>query len=388
MNILCKYDEIVPREKLIPHPKNRNIHPPDQITRLSQILKYQGIRAPIIVSNLSGYIVKGHGTSEALWLAGESSAPVVYQDFESDEQEYAFLQSDNAIASWAELDLSKINVDLGDLGPDFDIDLLGIKDFVIEPADKFQEDEDAVPEPPKEAKTKLGDLYQLGEHRLLCGDSTDAANVSRLMNGDKADMVFTDPPYGIKLDGSYSSMPSRWNNESYKHKFKDIEGDNNDYDPSSIFQIQAKEIFIWGANNFISRVPNAEKGAWIVWDKKTDENLDKMISGDFELCWSKNRHKYSIARFKFSGIFGTEKEDTKARVHPSQKPVALAEWFFDRWGKEAKLIWDGYLGSGSTLIACEKTNRKCYGMEIDPIYCDVIVDRWEKFTGRKAHLIE
>jgi len=382
MNIHCKYDALVKVTDLKPHPKNRNQHSFEQIDRLAQILDYQGIRAPIVISKLSGYIVKGHGTLKSIEKNKWTEAPVVYQGFESQEQEYLFLQSDNAIASWAELDLSGIHLDIGDLGP-FDLDLLGIKDFQLEP-EPNENDTDETPEVPKEAKTKRGELWILGNHRLLIDDCTVKDNAERMMGGEKADMVYTDPPYGICLDGSYSSMPSRWNNESYKHKFKDIEGDNVDYDPSPIFQFKPKEMFIWGANNFISRVPGAEKGSWMVWDKKVEANLDKMISGDFELCWSKNRHKYAIGRFKFSGIFGTEKEDTKARVHPSQKPVALHEWFFDRWGKDLISVVDLYLGSGSTLIACEKTNRKCYGMEIEPLYGDVIIQRWEKYTGKQA----
>lgn len=115
---------------------------------------------------------------------------------------------------------------------------------------------------------------------------------------------------------------------------------------------------------------------------------DRALSNDFELCWSKDPHKYSMIRVTWHGPFGHNKKlDGDSRVHPSQKPVKLSTEFFDRWGKDAKIIWDGYLGSGSTLIACEKTNRKCYGMEIDPTYCDVIVERWEKFTGQKAKLI-
>lgn len=371
------------------HPKNPNAHPKDQIKRLAEILKGNGIRHPIVISNLSGFITKGHGRLEAAIENNYKEFPVEYQDYDSEDLEYADIVADNAIASWAELNLKMINAEIPELGPDLDIKLLGLKDFELEPADKYADkDADHVPDV-KESFVKKGDLWILGNHRLLCGDATKKEDVERLMNGDKADMVYTDPPYGISLDGSYSSMPYRWNDASYKHKFKDIQGDSIDYDPSPCFQFkEAKEVFVWGLNNFISRVPIAEKGSWIVWDKKVNENLDKMISGDFELCWSKNRHKYAIARFKFSGIFGTESEDTKSRVHPSQKPVALHEWFFERWGKDKTNIVDLYLGSGSTLIACEKTNRKCFGMEIDAHYCGVIIERWQKFTGQKAYKAE
>ncbi len=136
MKVSCKYTELVALDELTPHPKNRNKHSHAQIERLAKLMKYQGIRHPIIVSNRSNYIVAGHGRVEAIRWNDGTHAPVDFQDFESDEHEIAFLHSDNAIAEWAELDLSGINFDLQDLGPDFDIDHLGIKNFVIEPADK------------------------------------------------------------------------------------------------------------------------------------------------------------------------------------------------------------------------------------------------------------
>lgn len=140
MNIHCKYDELIQVNELKPHPKNRNKHPKDQIQRLAEILKYQGIRAPIVVSNQTGFIVKGHGTCEAMRKNDPLFlAPIVFQDFESEEQEYAYIQSDNAIANWAELDLSGINLDLPDLGPSFNVDMLGLKNFELEPADKLGE---------------------------------------------------------------------------------------------------------------------------------------------------------------------------------------------------------------------------------------------------------
>lgn len=141
VKIRCTFDKLVLISDLLPHPKNRNKHPEDQLIRLSQILEYQGWRYPVKVSNRSGFVTSGHGRIEAARLNGWTEVPVNFQDYDSDEQEYADVQSDNAIASWAELDLSGINLDISDLGPDFDIDLLGIKDFTLEPAEKFEDEE-------------------------------------------------------------------------------------------------------------------------------------------------------------------------------------------------------------------------------------------------------
>lgn len=358
MMIHCKYDELISPKKLKPFPKNRNKHPKEQIERLSKILKYQGIRAPIVVSKRSNCIVKGHGTLEAAKSAGFTEVPIVYQDFDDEDQEYLFVQSDNAIATWAEIDLSGINADLSELGP-FDIDLLGIKDFELEPADKYgDKDADAVPEG-RATDIKLGDLFVLGNHRLLCGDSTDHTQVERLMNGEKADMVFTDPPYG---------MGAVENSGVLSNRYRPIEGDATPELAKSVFGM-FKEIpgIWWGANYFCSVLPDASK--WLVWDK----NNGGSDQTDCELAWT-----------NLPGVvrqFTMASEKTN-RVHPTQKPVALIEWALGF--HDGVNVLDPFLGSGSTLIACEKTNRKCYGMEIDPQYCQVIIDRWEKFTGQKA----
>lgn len=139
MQIKSKEIQIVDIDSLIPNPKNNNKHPPEQIERLSKLIEYQGFRNPLVVSNRSGFVLCGHGRIEAAKKAGLKQVPVMFQDFENEAQEYAYLTSDNAIASWAELDLSAVNTEMLDLGPDFDIDLLGIKEFVIEPIEKFED---------------------------------------------------------------------------------------------------------------------------------------------------------------------------------------------------------------------------------------------------------
>ena len=392
MKLHCKYDELADPKKLKNHPKNRNKHGQDQIERLAELYKYHGVRHPIIVSNLSKCIVAGHGRKLAAIRAGIKEMPVVFQDFESSEAEYAFIQADNAIALWAELDMAGINMDIADLGPDFNIDMLGIQDFTLDVSEKFEgKDADEVPDE-VEPNAKLGQIYQLGEHRLMCGDSTDEATVSALMNNEKADMVFTDPPYGMFLDADYSSMEIKFKGSSGGNKYNQVIGDNDDFKPELIETVfnnfnYCEEIFVWGADYYSELLPDKNDGSWIVWDKRGDVSADKMFGSTFELCWSKARHKRDIARIKWAGIFGMEKEHDKKRVHPTQKPSLLIEWFFEKWGKGLSKVVDVYGGSGSTLIACEKTNRKCFMMELDPHYIDVIIARWEKFTGKKAELL-
>lgn len=386
MKIHCKYDELVDPKKLKSHPKNRNKHPPDQIERLSKILDYQGFRHAIKVSKRSGCITSGHGRMEAAKRLKLGQVPVVYQDYDSDEQEYADVQSDNAIASWSELDFSGINADIGDLGPDFDIDMLGIKDFEVEVADKGLTDEDSVPEH-VEPKTRLGDIYQLGNHRLMCGDSTSIDAVEKLMDGEKADMVFTDPPYGMNLNTSYADSlgPGKSFDREIRN-YRPVAGDNKEFDFHTAYALfeNVKEQFWWGADYYCDKLPKG--GSWIVWDKKTNENLQKMYGSDFELCWSKQKHSREIARVTWAGVLGhSKKDDGDKKVHPTMKAVKLIEWFFSRYDGHA--VVDLFGGSGSTLIACEKTNRKCFMMELDPYYCDVIVKRWELYAGQKSILL-
>jgi len=282
-------------------------------------------------------------------------------------------------------------IDTGDL--DMEITGFGMDEIALMMEDAHPEvTEDEVPEVPVDAITKPGDLWLLGEHRVLCGDSTSEADVSRLMNGEKVDMVFTDPPYGMFLDTNYDSMFSNDKNHKKTGKrFDNVRGDHEDFNPEFINKIfsafgYCKEIFLWGADYYVDLIPDRNKGSWVVWDKRCDEKMDMVVGNTFELCWSKAKHKRMVARVLWSGHHGMSKDDTKKRVHPTQKPIELVNWFIKKWGNELYLIADLYLGSGTTLIAAEQLGRKCYGMEISPNYCDVIVKRWENLTGKKATL--
>jgi DNA modification methylase len=312
--------------------------------------------------------------------------PIQVVDWDEDKQRQ-FIIKDNVSGGewdwemlaneWDTEELQEWGLDL----PDFDN------------AKELEAEEDDY-EMPDEVQTDivLGDLFEIGPHRLLCGDSTDSDAVAKLMDGQKADMVFTDPPYGMKLDADYSGMKS----EIFKggiggKKYDNIKGDHDDFTDELINTIFAcfndcKEIFIWGADYFAELIPNKNEGSWVVWDKRAngndniseDKSSDKMYGSTFELCWSKNKHKRDIARVKWAGIFGMPSQDTKGRVHPTQKPIELANWFFNKWGKDNDLVADLYLGGGTTMVAAHQLNRKCYGMELDPKYCQVIVDRMLK----------
>lgn len=372
MKIQCDYKKLVPLQELKPHPRNRNTHPTDQIARLARVIEYQGFRHPIIVSNLSGFIVAGHGRLAAAQKLGLKEAPVDYQDFESEEQEYAFLVSDNAVALWAELDFSGINADLGDLGPNFDLDLLGIKNLKIDVADKDGlTDEDAIPEH-VEPKTKLGDIYRLGNHRLMCGDSSAITSIDQLTDGAKIDAVISDPPYGIDWDTDYTRFtggvsPGRKNSTR-------IANDAEEFDP--LPWLIYDSVVLFGANYFARNLPI---GTWLVWDKRF-ANGTAFLS-DAEMAWMKGGKGIYIHSITSQGFVRPEKVN-----HPTQKPVDLMVWCMEK-AKAGKSVLEPFAGSGTTLLACEKTERNCYAFELEPKYCDVIVARWEAFTGQKAELL-
>ena len=223
-----------------------------------------------------------------------------------------------------------------------------------------------------------GDVWQIGEHRLLCGDSTNADDVARLMDGERGDMVFTDPPYGMDLDVDYDSMfradPSH---RKTGERFEKVVGDDLDFDPRSIMAMfnDVDEQFWWGADYYADRIPNFTKGSLIVWDKRCSPEMDKVVGNIFELAWSKKPHRKEIARILWSGHHGMQQDDTDVRVHPTQKPSELVRWFFDRWGRNGDLIFDPFIGSGTTLVACEQTGRRGCGIEIEPKYCAVTLQR-------------
>lgn len=373
MKIHCLCDKLVSVSELKPHPKNRNKHPENQIERLANILSYQGWRYPVKVSKRSGFVTSGHGRIEAAKLNGWKEVPVNFQDYDSDEQEYADVQADNAIASWSELDLSGINADIGDLGPDFNIDLLGIKDFVVEPIDKLEPqcDEDDVPEH-VEPRTKLGDIYQVGRHRLMCGDSSDVLCIDQLLGGAAVQAVVTDPPYGIGIDGQKATVRA---NPKYNRKAHECRGWDSERPEPGIFNFIVSlnvPTAIWGGNYFADLLP-ATRG-WIYWSKGQD-GLDM---SDGELAWTTQSAPLRSVTVNRAALKGS--------VHPTQKPLQVIEFSLEYIKADSNVL-DLFGGSGSTLIACEKTNRRCFMMELDPKYCDVIVARWEKYTGKKAELL-
>ena len=232
---------------------------------------------------------------------------------------------------------------------------------------------------------KIGDLIEIGNHRLLCGDSTKKEDVERLMNGKKADMVLTDPPYGMKLDTDYSSMQGSLGRKAGTRgkSYDKVIGDNDDFKSELITCIfdnfgYVKEIFLFGADYFAELINNKNEGSWQVWDKRKESQADAFGS-EFELIWSKQPHKRRLLRHDWFGFLSSQNtKEAQNRVHPTQKPTSLLNDIMNQWGNKNDIVSDLFLGSGSTMVACQTLDRICYGMELEPLYCQVIINRMRK----------
>lgn len=394
-------------QDLIPYINNSRTHSEEQVNQIVASINEFGFTNPLLIDGKDN-IIAGHGRLLASKKLKMEEVPCIVLSGLTEAQKKAYIIADNKMALNAGWDDELLKIELENLKElDFDLELTGfdvdeLDDILGNNEEEVEIVEDEVPEVPEEPKAKLGDIYQLGNHRLMCGDSTKEEDVAKLMNGVKADMVFTDPPYGMNLDTDYSKLPE--NKEFEKQKgikggktYKPVIGDNEDFKDDLVLTIfnnfdYCKEIFVWGGDYYPELLKDYKKGNYIVWDKKSNEgmennNFDKTLSSNFELCWSKQKHKKDIVRVLWVSAFGTEQEFDHKRHHPTQKPTKLSRWFIDKYSKENDLIVDIYGGSGSTLIACEQLNRNCYMMELDPHYISVIIERYINFTGNDVYRI-
>lgn len=377
-----------PIDSLIPYAKNARVHDEAQIAQIAGSIKEFGFNNPVLIDKDNG-IIAGHGRVMAARKLGLTEVPTILLDHLNETQRKAYILADNRIAINSTWDNEMLSLELSDIKDDINLAMLGFNvdelDALLNPTELTEglTDEDAVPDVPNEPTTKLGDIYQLGNHRLMCGDSTSIDAVEKLINNAKIDLCYTDPPYGINEKGDRSKRTGA----AEGTKYIDFQDDTIDYAVEA-YQIvegvlQVPRQVWWGANYYCHALPQSNN--WFVWDKRVEEK-QKDTQSDCELAWIKSKwSSVRIFRHLWKGMM-KDSERGQHRVHPTQKPVALAEWSFDYF-KEVNTVLDLFGGSGSTLMACEKTNRLCYMMEFEPHYCDVIIKRWEDFTGKKAVLL-
>lgn len=368
--------------------RNARSHSDANLAAIAGSLQQFGQRKPIVV-NGDNVVIAGNGTLEAARMLGMKELAVVRVPADwTDEQAMAFALADNRtaeLADWNQEVLASQLLELQQL--DFDVEALGF-DIPDEDEDAENESEPEV-EAPLDPVSKLGDLWQIGEHRILCGDSSDKATLDRLIDGAKVGAVITDPPYGIALDTDYTKLYNGPGNEGDAWhgkkpvKHREVANDDKPFDASFLYEYFAKvrEQFWFGANYYRRTIPDDDlSGSWLVWDKRTPSN-DSGFGSGFELVWSRQKHKQDLLRYLHFGLFSVE---PGKRVHPTQKPVALISEIVDRWTDDGCVIVDAFAGSGATLVAAARAGRKGYGVELDPGYVDVIVKRLEDETGEKA----
>ena len=312
-------------------------------------------------------VLGGNMRLKAAKEVGLKELPVVLADDWTEEQKAQFLIKDNVGFgewNWGELQSDWDVQQLEDWGLDIP------KDFKVEP--EAEEDDYEIPDQ-IETDIVLGDLFEIGQHRLLCGDSTDSDQVARLMNGEKADMVFTDPPYGISIVGNNGKVggDNKAKNGVYSKVIADETTDTAKDFYNTCISLGMEKFIIWGGNYFVDFLPFS--ASWIIWDKRGDMNSNNFADG--EMAWCSFETRVRIYKQLWNGMIREGEKDK--RVHPTQKPIkVLSDIITDQI--KGNLLYDGFLGSGSTMVASHQLKRKCYGMELDPKYCDVIIDRMRK----------
>jgi len=498
----CSHTRLADIADLVENPRNPNGHPDSQIELLAKIIASQGWRSPIVVSKRSGFIVKGHGRYQAALKLGLDQVPIDEQEYESEAKEWADMIADNRLAELADIDRSDLKDLLSDLDTgDFDMDLTGfLEDDLSSLMSEFEEesegltDEDAVPEVPEEPTAKLGQIWKLGKHRLMCGDSTDKEQVAKLMDGEKAELLHADPPYGMGKEGDGVANDNLYRDQldafqmDWWVAFRPHTEDNGSAyiwgNADSLWRLwytgglsvsermTLKNEIIWkkaggfgiSSEKMRSYPPQTERclffvlgeqgynnnadNYWEGWEpvrKYLKTERDKMgwnnktvadffgfdaRMADFWFSrsqWSfPRREQYERMKSEAKGqAFKREHDELKrdhdelkrefhatrayfdnthdnmsdvwefGRVtgeerhgHATPKPVEMMERVMKSSLPNGGLCVEPFGGSGSTLIGAEKTGRRCYTMELQPVYCDVIIQRWEEFTGEQAELVE
>ena len=383
-----KIDEIIP---YINNPRHNDA----AVETVAASIKEFGFKQPIVIDK-DGVIVAGHTRHKAAKRLGLATVPCIMADDLTEQQIKAYRLADNKVAELATWDAELLTIEL-DAITELDMVEFGFESLGDADEEKKDIEEDEIIDIPDEPTAKLGDIYQLGRHRLICGDSTDAKVIETLMDGKKADFILSDPPYGMKLDTDFSTIKGSMKsigkkNHTEGNKYEKVIGDNEDFKPeliSTFFENfgYCKEIFLFGADYFAELLPDKNDGSWLVWDKRKESQADA-IGSEFELIWSKTKHKRRMLRHDWFGFLSSQNgADARNRVHPTQKPITLLADILEQWGGGCQNVIDLYGGSGSTLMACEQLDKNCFMIELDPHYIDVIIARWENYTGEKAILI-
>ena len=395
--------EQVKLDKLIPYARNSRTHSDAQVAQIAASIKEFGFTNPVLIDE-TGSIIAGHGRVMAARKLAIAEVPSIRLTHLTEAQKKAYVIADNKLAlnaGWDDEMLAVELTDLKDMG--FDLDLTGFSTDEIEAllapvGTEGLTDEDAVPEVPEAAVTVLGDVWLLGKHRVMCGDSTSVDAVEKLMDGQKAQTFFIDPPYGDNVGGLRTKTAKE--REPGKGLVKRVSFIANDKEidwleevfnlvPEFLEKENTKLVFFkWDRFEQIKSMAAVfgEPSALCVWDRVRKASSFFRFQPQHELCfhWGNQADKKEIA--DLSNVWRVPKELEMKIVHPTVKPMAIIEPALRVTTKLGKIVLDLFGGSGTTLVAAEGSGRIAYLMELDPKYCDVIVQRWQEFTGQTATL--
>jgi site-specific DNA-methyltransferase (adenine-specific) len=395
---------------LIPYARNSRTHSDEQVAQIAASIKEFGWTNPILTDGDNG-IIAGHGRLAAARKLGHEEVPTIELVGLTETQKKAYIIADNRLALNAGWDNEMLTIELNDLMADgFALEILGFDpkelNALLEPeVVEGLTDEDAVPDVPEEPKTKIGDIYQLGNHRLMCGDSTSIEHLERLCDGQAVDMWLTDPPYNVDMTSKNEMLEKAGKARKDKASFGIKNDSMSDEDFRQFLRdaytaadsvMKAGAVFyIWHADSEGYNFRGAAKDAgWIIrqcliWKKSVFAIGRQDYHWKHEPClygWKEGAGHLWAADRKQTTILEFDKPN-KSGEHPTMKPVALFEYQMLNNTKGGDIVLDSFGGSGTTLLAAEKHGRYARIMELDPKYCDVIVKRWEDFTGKKAELI-
>lgn len=393
-------------DKLIPYAKNSRTHSDQQVAQIAASIKEFGFRNPILVDGFG--LIAGHGRLLAAQKLGLDKVPTIDCSDMTPSQKKAYIIADNKLALNAGWDTAMLTIEMQELEVEgFDLDLLGFDDkelnALLQPEIvEGLTDEDDVPDIPEEPKSKLGDIYILGDHRLMCGDSTSIDAVEKMMDGDKASLVVTDPPwnvaYGTNLANNAQGYKQRTIMNDNFETIKEWEDFLSGFMGNIIaFTMKGCPIYCvmgaseWPAIDKALRDGGFHWSSTIIWSKDTLVLSRKDYHTQYEPIWygwkDDGPRIWTVQDRKQSDVWDC-KRPKRSELHPTTKPVELIERAVLNSSNAGTIVFEPFGGSGSTLIACEKTGRKARVMELDPKYCDVIVKRWEDFTGKQAVLSE
>ena len=375
--------------------ENNPRHNDGAVCAVAESIKNFGFKVPIIIDR-DGVIVAGHTRLKAARKMGLETVPCIVADDLTPEQVKAFRLADNKTAELAEWDFSALELELSELSEmnlDFDMSDFGFDLSEIEDSQEVVEDEAPEVDEENEPICKLGDIWQLGNHRLMCGDSTSVADMERLMSGEKADLFLTDPPYNVAYEGKTADMLTIQNDDMSDNEFHEFL--HSAFMNASNAMRDGAAFYIWHADlegfNFRSacRSTGWKIRQCIIWVKNSIVLGRQDYQWKHEPClygWKDGAAHYFIDDRTQSTVWEFNKPARNGE-HPTMKPVELMAKAINNSSRQENIVLDLFGGSGSTLIACEQLGRRCYTMELDPKYCDVIIKRWETLTGKTAEKI-